>query len=345
MQTISSSVWYLKISNLPKTIMRAILHQTGSETLRLGEHPAPDPGPSDLLIKVAATALNRADIMQRKGNYPPPAGASPILGLEVAGTVAAVGDEVNSWELGDRVCGLLAGGGYAEYAVLHEDMALPVPEQMDWTVAGAIPETFLTAYQALFTIAGLREGERVLLHAGASGVGTAAIQLARLAGAEVLVTASAPKHDLCRKLGASQTIDYRQEDFAEAIAEYTTNKGVDVIVDVIGVPYFRQNIDALATDGRMVLLAFMGGHRIPDASLIPVLMKRLTITGSTLRARPLSYKIKLTQDFRAFAWQAIIDGKVAPVIDSVFDWTEAEQAHQRMEANANAGKIVLRVTE
>jgi len=326
--------------------MRAILHQTGSaDNLYIGEHPEPVPGPQDVLIKVAATALNRADIMQRKGKYPPPDGASPILGLEVAGTIAGVGDQVNKWKVGDRVCGLLAGGGYAEYAVLHQDMALPVPEQMDWELAGAIPETFLTAYQALFTIAQLRAGEKVLLHAGASGVGTAAIQLARLAGAEVFVTASSPKHELCISLGAARAIDYKQADFAEAIAEYTEKRGVDVIVDVIGAPYFRQNMDALAPDGRLVILAFMGGYTLPDASLIPILMKRLSITGSTLRARSLPYKIKLTQDFQSFAWEAITNGTIAPVIDSVFDWTEVADAHRRMEANANAGKIVLRVTE
>jgi len=326
--------------------MKALLHQSGSaDTLHLGEYPTPEPGSEEILIKVAATALNRADIMQRKGHYPPPAGASPILGLEMAGTVVEVGNEVRKWAVGDRVCGLLAGGGYAEYAVLHEDMALPVPEQMDWTIAGAIPETFLTAYQALFTIADLKAGERVLLHAGASGVGTAAIQLATQARAEVSVTASGPKHTLCLGLGAARAIDYQQEDFAKAIANYTENQGVDVIVDVIGAPYFRQNIESLAPDGRLVLLAFMGGYKITDASLIPVLMKRLSITGSTLRSRSLPYKIKLTQDFQAFAWEAITDGTVAPVIDSVFDWREAAEAHRRMEANTNAGKIVLRVTE
>lgn len=326
--------------------MRAILHQSESaDTLHIGEHPTPEPGSKDILIRVAATALNRADLMQRKGNYPPPAGASPILGLEVAGTVVEVGDEVRKWKVGDRVCGLLSGGGYAAYAVLHQDMALPVPEQMDWTVAGAIPETFLTAYQALCTIAQLQAGERVLLHAGASGVGTAAIQLARQAGAEVYVTASGPKHKLCLDLGASRAIDYQQEDFAKAIAKHTKRRGVDVIVDVIGAPYFRQNIDSLAPDGRMVLLAFMGGYNLPDASLIPILTKRLSITGSTLRSRSLPYKIKLTQDFQSFAWKAITDGTMAPVIDSVFDWREVAEAHRRMEANANAGKIVLRVTE
>jgi len=325
--------------------MKALLHQTDSDTLQLGEYPTPEPTSSEILIKVETTALNRADIMQRKGNYPPPEGASPILGLEVAGTVAETGGKVTRWKTGDRVCGLLAGGGYAAYAVLHEDMALPVPEHMDWTVAGAIPETFLTAYQALFTIAHLQEGERVLLHAGASGVGTAAIQLAKLAGAEILVTASGPKHDLCRKLGASMAIDYKRENFAEAIAKHTQNQGVQVIVDVIGAPYFRQNIASLAVDGRLVYLAFMGGHQIPEASLIPILMKRLSISGSTLRARSLEYKINLTQHFHDFAWQALTEGTIAPVIDSVFDWTEGTKAHRRMESNANAGKIVLRVTE
>ena len=327
--------------------MQAILFdQPGTaDQLYLGDFPQPEPEPGEILVKVAATALNRADIMQREGNYPPPPGASPVLGLEMAGTVTALGEGVTQWQVGDRVCGLLAGGGYAEYAVIHQDLALPLPQDMSFTTAAAIPEVFLTAFQALRLLAKVQSGERVLIHAGASGVGTAAIQLARSMGAEVLVTASAPKHEQCLTLGAQKAIDYKTEDFASVVREYTDGQGVDVILDFIGAPYLRSNIDVLAVDGRMVLLAFMGGAKADGVSLAKVLMKRLHIMGSTLRARSLDYKATLTRAFRDFAWADLQVGTIAPVIDSIYDWQQVQDAHRRMEANANVGKIVLRITE
>jgi len=325
--------------------MHAILFdQPGSaDQLYLGDFPDPEPQPNEILVKVAATALNRADIMQREGKYPPPPGASPVLGLEMAGTVVAIGKKVTRWQTGDRVCGLLPGGGYAEYAVIHEDLALPVPERMDFTTAAAIPEVFLTAFQALRLLAKVQPQETVLIHAGASGVGTAAIQLARLMQAEVVVTASAPKHEQCLALGAQKAIDYKSEDFAAVVDDHTEGRGADVIIDFIGAPYLKSNIDTLATDGRLVLLAFMGGAQAEEISLAKILMKRLHIMGSTLRARSLEYKKDLTRIFYEFAWSDLGKGTIAPVIDSIYEWQKVKDAHGRMEANANVGKIVLRV--
>ncbi len=326
--------------------MKAIVcrHFGGPEELVMGEWPQPEPGVREILVRVEATALNRADTLQRRGLYPPPTGESPILGLEMAGEVVALGVGVSDWKVGDRVCGLLAGGGYASYAVIHEEMALPVPARMDYTEAAAIPEVFLTAYQALRWLAATQPGETVLIHAGASGLGTAAIQLAREMGAHSIVTASAPKHDTCLELGAEIAIDYRVRDFAEVALEHTDNKGVDVIIDVIGGPYFQKNLQTLRPDGRMVMLALMGGAKPRETDLSPVLAKRLSILGSTLRSRNLDYKIALTKDFQTFAWPLFNNGHLRPVIDSVMDWKEVAEAHARMDANQNQGKIVLRVT-
>ena len=327
--------------------MKAIVcrHFGGPEELVMGEWPQPEPGVREILVRVEATALNRADTLQRRGLYPPPPGESPILGLEMAGEVVALGMGVSDWKVGDRVCGLLAGGGYASYVVIHEEMALPVPPQMDYTEAAAIPEVFLTAYQALRWLAAVQPGETVLIHAGASGVGTAAIQLAREMGARSIVTASASKHDICQDLGAETAIDYRVRDFAEVALEHTDNKGVNVIIDVIGGPYFKKNLQALRPDGRMVMLALMGGVQVSEADLSPVLAKRLSIIGSTLRSRHIDYKIALTNDFQAFAWPLFNNGHLRPVIDSVMDWEKVSEAHARMDANQNQGKIVLRVTQ
>ena len=257
----------------------------GPEQMYIGPYEKPAPGPNEILVKVAAAALNRADTLQRMGKYPPPKGESEIMGLEMAGTVAACGPQVTRWTVGDQVCGLLGGGGYAEYATIPEGMALPWPQGFDAVQAAAVPEVFLTAFQALRWLARLQEGERILVHAGASGVGTAAIQLARAMNAEVLVTASAAKHDLCRTLGADVAIDYKTESFAERVAAYTDGQGVDVIVDFIGGPYFQGNLKALAVEGRLVMLAFLGGVKPGELNLAPILRKRLQIIGSTLRAR------------------------------------------------------------
>lgn len=323
--------------------MNAILIEKfgAAENLRIGEYPTPAPTAHEILVKVHATALNRADLLQRAGKYPPPPGESEILGLEMAGIVTAVGEKVKKWQPGVRVCGLLAGGGYAEYAVIHEDMAMPIFGHLDFVQAAAIPEVFLTAFQALYWLADLQKGEKVLIHAGASGVGTAAIQLAKLANATILVTASAGKHDLCKQLGANFTIDYKKEDFATQVETYT--EGVDVIIDFIGAPYLQKNLNILNTDGRLVQLAMMGGAKLEAFEMASILRKRLQIKGSTLRARSLDYKIKLTRDFRLFAEKAFESGRLNPVVDKIFDWRDVVAAHRYMESNQNQGKIVLKI--
>lgn len=325
--------------------MKAVLIKAsgGPEQLYLGEWETPRPGPKEILVRVRATAVNRADTLQRQGKYPVPPDASPILGLEMAGEVAKLGAKVSRWQVGDQVCGLLGGGGHAECALIHEELALPLPAGMTYSQATAIPEVFLTAFQALVWLAELQPGERVLIHAGASGVGTAAIQIAREKGAEVLVTASAPKHALCHELGANLAIDYRAQDFATAVREATQGLGVDVILDFVAAPYFQANLDLLQTDGRLVMLALLGGGKLQGGNLAPILRKRLQIHGSTLRNRSLSYKIRLTQALQTFAWPRFQSGQIRPVVDRVLPWQEVVAAHRAMEANENAGKIVLSV--
>ena len=327
--------------------MKAILPTSGEvSALQVGEYEMPTPKPRELLVKVAATAVNRADILQRQGKYPPPPGASPVLGLEMSGEVVEVGSEVIRWSVGNLVFGLLPGGGYAEYAVIHESMAMPVPDNLSLTEAAAIPEVFMTAFQALQWLGKLQPGERVLIHAGASGVGTAAIQLARaMQAGDIIVTASAAKHQICYDLGAHYAIDYQNQNFQEEIDKITDGGGVDVIMDFIAAPYFERNIQVLRTDGRMVLLALLGGAHLDNFNLGNLLKKRLQILASTLRSRSLDYQIRLTEAFSKFALPLFADGQLRPVIDQVLDWQEASRAHQRMEKNENAGKIVLVVDQ
>lgn len=327
--------------------MQAILVKQagGPEQLYLGQAPIPDLGPEDLLVEVVSTALNRADLLQRAGLYPPPAGESNILGLEIAGIVVDKGIKVQRWKKGDRICGLVGGGAYAQYAKIHQDLALPIPDGLTFQEAAAIPEVFLTAYQALHWLAKLKPQERILIHAGASGVGTAAIQLAARMDAEIFVTASDPKHDLCRDLGAHYCIDYKTDSFLEFILEMTDGQGVQVVLDFVAVSYFKDNLKVLASGGRMVMLALLGGHRLDQLSLAPILMKHLTIMGSTLRSRNLTYKIALSQDLQKHCWSDFETGTLKPVIDSIFPLSEAKLAHERMEANQNQGKIILTVKE
>lgn len=325
--------------------MRAVQFHAhgGPDQLYLGEYAPPAPDSQEVIVKVAFTALNRADLLQRQGNYPVPPGDSPIMGLEMSGEVVQIGHEVTKWSVGDRIFGLLNGGGYAEFAVIHEDMAMPVPPGMSLREAAGIPEVFLTAFQALHWIGKLQAGETALIHAGASGVGTAALQLIQLAKATSIVTASAGKHPICYELGASKAIDYRTEDFAEVVKDITEGKGVDVIVDFIAANYFNQNLQSLALDGRMIMLALMGGIKVPEVNLALILGKRLQITGSTLRSRSLDYKIRLTQAFHQYAGEHLASGKLRPIIDSVYPWEQVREAHEYMEANKNQGKILLQV--
>lgn len=316
----------------------------GPESLSIGEWEKPKPGPDELLVKVEATAINRADTLQREGKYPVPKGESPILGLELAGTVVEIGSDVSKWKIGDKVCGLLGGGGHAEYAVIHEEMAMPVPMELSMEEAAAMPEVFLTAFQALVWICKLKEGEKVLIHAGGSGVGTAAIQLAKAMGTQVIVTASATKHKVCHELGADLVIDYKKDDFEEEVKKFTKGTGVDVLVDFVAAPYLQKNINSMALDGRMVMLAFLGGPVMEGLNLAPILRNRLQINGSTLRSRSPEYKKALTEDFQEFAWPLFKSGQLKVVLDKVYDWREIAEAHRRMETNLNIGKIVLKVS-
>lgn len=325
--------------------MKALLIDSSAKNPKmiLSEHPKPKPGANELLVKIESTALNRADLLQKAGKYPVPEGATPILGLEMSGIVEETGENVTEYEPGDAVFGLLPGGGYAEYCTIHENMAMPIPETLSFEEAAAIPEVFLTAWQALDWEGAIYYGEKVLIHAGASGVGTAAIQLSKnLFDATVITTAGRPeKLDLCKQLGADLAINYNNENYAEVIKKEIGENSIDLIIDFVGSPYWEKNIEVLAMDGRVVYLSMLGGATIEKMSLVPILRKRLTISGSTLRNRDDHYKMELTREFVKNAYDLISEQKIKPIIDSVYDWKDVEKAHQRMKNNLNAGKIVL----
>lgn len=315
----------------------------GPEQLHINTIADPKPGPEEVLIDVYATALNRADILQRQGKYPPPPDASNIPGLEIAGKICGIGDEVKNWKLGDSVFGLLSGGGYAEQAVMHQEMLMKIPKGFSFEEAAAIPEVFLTAYQALFWLAKLESKEKVLIHAGASGVGTAAIQLAKTMDATIFVTASERKHQTCLNLGANFAYDYKTGPFQDRLLDHTNGKGVNVIIDFIGGTYFNQNLNCLEKDGRLVQLATMGGKNVQDINLGKILLNRLSIMGSTLRSRSLDYQIRLTQEFYKKFIKKFNNRSINPIIDKIFAWEDVQDAHRHMEANKNAGKIVLKI--
>lgn len=328
--------------------MKAVLTREpgNADQLFIGEAETPVPGDDELLIRVHATSLNRADILQREGKYPPPEGASSILGLDVAGIVEDTGKNCTGWQKGERVFGLLPGGGYAEYAVIHHKGAMKIPSSLEFVEAAAIPEVFLTAFQALFRIGDLGKGQTVLIHAGASGVGTAAIQLARERNAGIIVTAGSPeKLNACLELGAQSAINYKEGKFVHAALNATQGKGVDLIIDFIGRNYWGQNLSVLKTDGSMVILALMSGSLIQNFDLRIFMKKRLHITGSTLRNRSIEYKNRLTRDFSDFALDKLSRGQLKPVIDKIFSWEEVRRAHRYMEENRNTGKIVLKIPE
>lgn len=325
--------------------MKAIIVKNpgDADQLTLGDWEQPVCGENEILVKVKATALNRADILQREGKYPSPVGTSPLLGLEISGIVEEAGSRVFKWKKGDKVFGLLPGGGYAEYAVMHEDMAMEIPPNLTFEQAAAIPEVFLTAFQSLIWLGELKAGEFVLVHAGASGVGTAVIQLAREIGARIIVTASKEKHKICKELGADLTIDYKTQNFKDEVLKFTNNYGADVIIDFIGGSCFKQNIESLTRDGRLIILATLSGGKVEDFDMRQILVKRLKIIGSTLRSRSLDYQIKLTKEFKVFAFDKIRKGTIKPVIDKVYNWQDVAEAHKRMESNKNSGKIILTV--
>lgn len=325
--------------------MKAIIVKSpgSADQLIPGEWEKPVCGENEILVKVKAFGLNRADILQREGKYPPPAGKSQLLGLEMSGIVEEVGSRVFKWKKGDKVFGLLPGGGYAEHAVIHEDMAMEIPSKLTFEMAAAIPEVFLTAFQALVWLAKLKPAEVILIHAGASGVGTAAIQLAREIGAKIIITSSKEKHRICKELGADLTIDYKTQNFKEEVLKFTNNYGADVIIDFIGGSYFKHNIESLTRDGRLILLATLSGGMAEDIDIRQVLVKRLKIIGSTLRSRSQDYQIKLTKEFKDFAYDKIRKGTIKPVIDKVYNWQDVSEAHRRMEENKNTGKIILTI--
>lgn len=312
----------------------------GPDVLRPASRPVPAPAEGEVLVRVEAAGVNRPDVMQRMGKYPPPAGASDIPGLEIAGTIVAVAAG-GRWRPGDRVCALVAGGGYAEYCVVPAVQCLPIPAGLDAIAAAAIPETFFTVWTNLFGRGGLRAGERVLIHGGTSGIGTTAIQLARAFDAVVFATAgSLEKCEACRRLGAAVAINYRSDDFSEAVRRETSGAGVDVVLDIIGGDYFPRNLECLGLNGRLVQIGVIGGAR-STIDLTRVLQRRLTITGSTLRARTVEEKGNLAREVEANAWPLIESGRVRPIIDRSFPLDQAANAHRRLESSEHIGKIVL----
>ena len=325
--------------------MQAITIQEpgGPDVLKLGTVPDPIPSPEQILVRVRATALNRADTLQRQGQYPPPPGESDVLGLELAGEVEAVGSAVTTIAVGERVFGLVGGGGYAEKAVIDARMAMPIPEGWSFAQAAAVPEVYFTAQETIFTLAGLKRGETILIHAGASGVGTAGIQMARETGATVLVTAgSAEKIQRCVDLGATAGCNYKEQDFAEWVQHTTSGKGVDVIEDFIGAAYWDKNLKSLTPGGRLVLVGVMGGVKV-ETNLGLILRKRLQVFGSVLRTRTLADKIDIARRFQANWLPLLTAGRIKPIIDCRFPLERAAEAHQYMEDNKNFGKIILEV--
>jgi len=325
--------------------MKAIVFDApGDESvLKLGEVPPPPLGAGEIRIRVAATAVNRADLLQRQGMYPPPPGASPILGLECAGVVAEVGAGVTAFRPGERVMALLAGGGYAEDVVVPAACAMRVPERLDLEQAAAVPEVFLTVFSNVFQLGALQAGGSVLVHGGGSGIGTATIQLVKAAGARVYVTAgSAEKCRRCLELGADAAFDYRAQDFAAELKVATGGRGVDVILDSIGASYLAKNLASLAVGGRLVLIGLMGGAKA-EISLGDLLVRRLQVIGSTLRARPVSEKGAIVAGFLERFGADLAAGRIAPVVDRVLPLAEAGAAHRLVKASEHFGKVVLRV--
>jgi len=329
---------------LPSTMTAVEIERPGGpDVLRAVQRPMPVPGPGEVLVHVEAAGVNRPDLMQRMGKYPPPPGASDIPGLEIAGTIVSIAEGVSRWHVGDRICALVAGGGYAEYCAAPAVQCLPIPEGLDAIAAGAIPETFFTVWTNVFERGRLAPGERLLVHGGASGIGTTAIQLAHVFGAIVFTTAGTDaKCAACRSLGAAVAINYRTQDFVDVVKTETSAAGVDVVLDMLGADYFARNLDCLALHGRLVQIGLMSGARA-EINLTTVMHRRLTITGSTLRVRSVAEKGALARAVETHVWPLLATGRVAPVIDRVFPLIAAADAHRRLESGEHVGKIVLSV--
>jgi NADPH2:quinone reductase len=323
--------------------MRAVVAEGGGgpDVLRIVTRPVPQPGPGEVLVKVAAAGVNRPDVLQRQGSYPPPPGAPDIMGLEIAGEVVAAGPGASRHAVGTKVMGLVAGGGYADYAVVHESNALRVPEGLSLPEAGGTPETYFTVWTNVFERGRLRAGETFLVHGGTSGIGTTAIQLAKAFGATVIATAGTPeKCQACRELGADHAIDYRQEDFVRAVKQASGGRGADVILDMVGGAYIQRNYEAAAQDGRIVQIAFLQGSRT-EVDFVRLMLKRLTHTGSTLRSRPVAEKAAIADALAAQVLPLLAEGRCRPVMDSTFPLDQVVEAHRRMDSGAHIGKIVL----
>jgi NADPH2:quinone reductase len=318
----------------------------GPEVLRLITGPTPTPKPDEVLIRVQAAGVNRPDIAQRSGSYPPPPGASPLLGLEVAGEVVAAGTAVTTYRIGDRVCALTNGGGYAEYCVAPAPQCLPWPSAYDAVRAAALPETYFTVWANLFQGGRLAAGERTLIHGGSSGIGVTAIQLAKEFGATAYATAGTDeKCAACAGLGAAAAINYRTQDFVQEVARLTDKRGVDVVLDMVGAPYLQRDLRTLAMDGRLVLIAFLQGSKAENFDFVTVMTKRLTITGSTMRPRSTAQKGAIATALREKVWPALDAGRCGPVINATFPLVEAAAAHRLLESSTHIGKIMLRVAD
>jgi putative PIG3 family NAD(P)H quinone oxidoreductase len=313
----------------------------GPEVLRYADAPDPEPGPGEVLLDVAATAVNRADLVQRQGYYPPPEGASEILGLECSGTVAALGAGVEDVEIGSEVCALLAGGGYATRVAVPAGQVMPLPEGVDLVTAAALPEVAATVWSNVMMVAGLRSGDTFLVHGGAGGIGTFAIQLTKALGARVIATAGSPeKLDLCRQLGADVAIHYREQDFVEVVAEVTDGHGADVILDNMGASYLTRNLDTLAIEGRLIVLGFQGGSKA-EMDLRTIFHKRAAVFSASLRARPVGEKTTICAAVAEHVWPLVADGTVRAIVGCTLPLAEAAEAHRLMESGESTGKIVL----
>ncbi|MBL4800997.1 MAG: NAD(P)H-quinone oxidoreductase [Emcibacter sp.] len=314
------------------------------DVLKPRQLPVPRINDDELLIKVAAAGVNRPDIMQRSGMYPPPKGASEIPGLEISGEIIEIGKNTSGWSVGDKICGLVAGGGYAEYCTILATHCLPVPKGMSMEEAASLPETFFTVWSNVFDRGALKPGETFMVHGGTSGIGTAAIQLAKAFGATVITTSgSDEKVDFCTDLGADLSINYKTQDFAEEVKSFTNGKGVNVLLDMIAGDYMKRNFMVMAVEGRIVMIAVQRGPKV-KANILPIMLKRLTFTGSTLRGRGAEFKAAITENLKTQVWPLIEQGKIKPVMSKVFALKDAADAHRYLDSGKNMGKIVLKVS-
>jgi putative PIG3 family NAD(P)H quinone oxidoreductase len=332
------------MSSIPDTMtVVAITEPGGPEVLQPQQMPVPEPGPEQLLIKVHTAGVNRPDVLHRIGVYMPPKGASPLPGLEISGTVVAAGAETTRFKVGDEVCALTSGGGYAEYCLADEPSTLPIPKGLSLSEAAAVPETFFTVWHNVFERGGLKAGEWLLIHGGSSGIGTTAIQMAVALGAKVIITAgSLEKCQACLKLGATRAINYRDEDFVDVVKEVTEDHGADVILDMVGGSYIERNFKAATVEGRIVQIAFLGGPKA-EVNFMPLMLKRLVFTGSTLRPQSVVAKGAIASALEKTIWPLVEAGKVKPVMNKSFPLADASKAHAFLESGENIGKIVLDV--